>query len=174
MTKKDLHTPTEGRWNHYRPRRLRVSGVALLSRCAEGRDARVTWKCSVWLFIPHWSQMQELHSPQCAPPWGWHVWFSEIHEDRYNGPPICARPYLNDDSHRQGGHWPGDAVNGKTRKTYRSVEPLCANVCDCLCSWLGGEDAFTWGCFVEHIICNLSFKSSGGGELSVLSGSNNQ
>jgi len=37
-------------------------------------------------------------------------------------PRICAQPYLNDDSHRQGGHWPGDTVNGKTRKKYRSTQ----------------------------------------------------
>lgn len=29
---------------------------------------------------------------------------------------LCAQPYLNDDSHGQGGHWPGDTVNGKTCK----------------------------------------------------------
>lgn len=37
-------------------------------------------------------------------------------------PYICAQLYLNDDSHRQGGHWPGDTVNGKTRKRYKSVQ----------------------------------------------------
>ena len=50
-------------------------------------------------------------------------------------PSICAQPYLNDDSHRQGGHWPGDTVNGKTRKKYRSVEPcVCVCVCVCVCA----------------------------------------
>lgn len=55
-------------------------------------------------------------------------------------PSICAQPYLNDDSHRQGGHWPGDTVNGKTRKKYRSVAVcVCVDVCECLWSWAGGE-----------------------------------
>lgn len=81
---------------------------------------------------------------------------------------ICAQTYLNDDSHRQGGHLPGDTVNGWTRKTYSSVDLcVCRCACECLCLWSGGEGV-TWDCFVEHIICNLSFKSSEGGDLFVL------
>lgn len=46
-------------------------------------------------------------------------------------------PYLNDDSQRQGGHWPGDTVNGKTRKKSGSavlfVCILCVRTCVRVC-----------------------------------------
>lgn len=43
---------------------------------------------------------------------------------------VCAQPYSNDDSHRQGGRWPGDTVNGKTRKNVQ--ESRAASVCVCV------------------------------------------
>lgn len=49
-----------------------------------------------------------------------------------------------------GGHWPGDAFNGKTRKTYKGVE-----LCVCVRQWSGGVglcDAALWSasCVIYH------------------------
>ena len=177
-----LTTKDGGCWNHYPTSALWYiqCGGSVAMWCS-------TWKVELLHLDVHapliWFQMHNIPRAQSVGPSrvnSWHVWSCEIHESSWQW--VMPPPYIYIYVYSLlwmvihiGRDVTGleTLLKGKTCKKYRSVW-LCVAVCECLCSWSGGEWAFTWGCFVEHIICNLSFKSNGGRELSVLCTSNNQ
>lgn len=101
----------------------------------------------------------------------WRVWSNEIHEDRDNHlrvHDVHSLIWMMIHIGREVNS-PGDTANGRTCKRYRAKSYvygwMCVSIYVC---GQAGRRAFTWGCFAEHIICNLSLKLRGGGRLSML------
>ena len=153
-------------------------GGSVASMC----DSRGRWNCCIWLFTPHWLQTHDIPTPHSVfpcPPRGRRLTylvplrFMRTGDDGRDHLPIYYEPGLIWVMIHMGREvtGPETLLMGETRKIVQECRAACVDVCECL---RRGGLAFTWGCFVEHIICNLSFKSSGGGELSVLGVSNNR